>query len=167
MLMKPGLRKFALTAHITTSVGWLGAVVGFLAHAIASMTMDDAEMLRTAYFFMELTLWYILLPLCVASLVTGLIQSLGTKWGLFQHYWVLVKFLLTVFATIILLTFMRGFDLPTIAVETTASGTQSGGHGAASPVLHAAGGLVLLLVAVVLSVYKPWGKTPYGRRRTH
>jgi hypothetical protein len=62
---------------------------------------------------------------------------------------------------------MRGFDLPTIAVETTASGTHSGGHGAASPVLHAAGGLVVLLVAVVLSVYKPWGKTPYGRRRTH
>lgn len=165
MLMNPGLRKFALTAHITTSVGWLGAVAGFLAHAIASMTMQDAEMVRSAYFFMELTLWYVLLPLCVASLVTGIIQSLGTKWGLLRHYWVLVKFLLTVFATIILLTFMRGFDLPTIAVETTASGMHPGGHGAASPVVHAAGGLVVLLVAVVLSVYKPWGKTPYGQRR--
>lgn len=81
MLMRPGLRRFALTAHITTSVGWLGAVAGFLTHAIASMTMQDAEMLRTAYYLMELTLWYVLLPLCLASLVTGLIQSLGTKWG--------------------------------------------------------------------------------------
>jgi len=92
MLMRPGLRRFALTAHITTSVGWLGAVAGFLAHAIASMTMQDAEMLRTAYYLMELTLWYVLLPLCLASLVTGLIQPLGTKWGLFRHYWVLVNF---------------------------------------------------------------------------
>ncbi len=163
-IMTPGLRKFALTAHITTSVGWLGAVVGFLAHAIASMTIQDAQMISSAYFFMELTLWYVLLPLCVASLVTGLIQSLGTKWGLFQHYWVLVKFLITVFATVILLTFMRGFNLPTVAVETTGSVVYSGGHGAASPVVHAVGGLVVLLVAVVLSVYKPWGRTPYGRR---
>ncbi len=82
MLMKPGLRKFALTAHKTTSVGWLGAVVGFVAHAIAGMTSQDAQMVRAAYLVMELTGWYVLVPLSLASLVTGLIQSLGTKWVL-------------------------------------------------------------------------------------
>jgi hypothetical protein len=29
MTMTPGLRKFALTAHVTSSVGWLGAVAAF------------------------------------------------------------------------------------------------------------------------------------------
>jgi len=33
--MTPRLRKFVLTAHVTLSVGWLGAVAGFLALAIA------------------------------------------------------------------------------------------------------------------------------------
>jgi hypothetical protein len=130
------------------------------------MTSQDAQMVRAAYLIMELTGWYVLVPLSLASLATGLIQSLGTKWGLFRHYWVLVKFLLTVFATIILLTFMRGFgDLARVAVEPALAGVDFHGHNGASPVVHAGGGLLVLLVAVVLSVYKPWGKTGYGRRK--
>ncbi len=31
MTMTPGLRTFALTAHVTSSSGWLGAAAGFLA----------------------------------------------------------------------------------------------------------------------------------------
>lgn len=163
--MKPGLRKFALTAHITTSVGWLGAAVGFLAHAIAGMTSLDAQMVRSAYLIMELTGWYVLVPLSLGSLVTGLVHSLGTKWGLFRNYWVLVKFVLTVFATIILLTFMRGFsNLATAALDPALSGGNFGGHSGASPVVHAGGGILVLLAAVVLSVYKPWGKTRHGLR---
>jgi hypothetical protein len=166
MLLKPGLRKFALTAHITTSVGWLGAAVGFLAHAIAGLTSQDAQMVRAAYLVMELTGWYVLVPLSLASLATGLIQSLGTKWGLFRHYWVLAKFLLTLVATIILLTFMRGFSgLVSVALDSELSGVNLGsGHGAASPVVHASAGILVLLVCVTLSIYKPWGKTPWDRR---
>lgn len=167
MLMTSGLRKFALTAHITSSVGWLGAAVGFLAHAIAGLTSQDAQLVRAAYLIMEFTGWYVLVPLSLASLATGLIQSFGTKWGLIRHYWVFVKFVLTVFATIILLTFMQGFgDLARVALEPGMSASDFGGHrGAASPVVHAGGGLLVLLVAVVLSVYKPWGKTRYGLRK--
>ena len=166
--MTPGLRKFALTAHITSSVGWLGAAVGFLAHAIASLTVQDANMVRAAYQIMELTGWFVLVPLSIASLVTGLVQSLGTKWGLFRHYWVLAKFLLTVFATIILLTFMQGFaQLADVAAQSAVSSGDVGGHhrGAASPVIHAAGGLLVLIACVTLSVYKPWGKIGYGRKQ--
>ena len=166
-IMTPGLRKFALTAHITSSVGWLGAVVGFLAHAIVSLTMQDAHTVRAAYQIMELTGWFVLVPLSIASLVTGLVQSLGTKWGLFRHYWVLAKFLLTVFATIILLTFMQGFaQLADVAAQSAVSSGDLGGHrGAASPVVHATGGLLVLIACVILSVYKPWGKIGYGRKQ--
>lgn len=167
MLMKPGLRKFALTAHITSSVGWLGAAVGFLAHAIAGLTSQDAQLVRAAYLIMELTGWYVLVPLSLASFATGLIQSFGTKWGLIRHYWVFVKFALTGFATVILLTFMKGFgDLARVALEPGMPANEFGGHqGEASPVVHAGGGLLVLLLAVVLSVYKPWGRTRYGLRR--
>ncbi|MDQ3220976.1 MAG: hypothetical protein M3Q26_09590, partial [Acidobacteriota bacterium] len=53
-IMTPRLSKFALTAHITSSVGWLGAVVGFLALAIAGLTSDDAQTVRASYLAMEL-----------------------------------------------------------------------------------------------------------------
>ncbi len=119
MTMTPWLRKFALTAHVTFSVGWLGAVAGFLALAVAGLTSQDAQMVRAAYLAMELIGWFVIVPLSLASLLTGLVQSLGTQWGLFRHYWVLVKFLLTVVATLVLLVHMQPISyMAGVAAET-------------------------------------------------
>jgi hypothetical protein len=103
MTMTPSFRKFALTAHVTCSVGWLGAVAGFLALAVAGLSGQDAQMVRAAYLAMNVTAWFVIVPLAFAALLTGLVQSLGTRWGLFRHHWVLAKLLLTVIATIVLL----------------------------------------------------------------
>jgi hypothetical protein len=107
MAMTPRLRKFALTAHVTSSVGWLGAVAGFLALAIAGLISPDGQLVRAAYLAMKLTAWYIIVPLSLASLLTGLVQSLGTKWGLFRHYWILAKLLINILATTGLLVHMQ------------------------------------------------------------
>lgn len=101
--MTPRLRKLGLTAHIIFSVGWLGAVAGFLVLSIAGLTSQDAEVVRSAYLVMNLIGWFIIVPMSLAALATGLVQALGTEWGLLRHYWVLVKFLLTILATIALL----------------------------------------------------------------
>jgi hypothetical protein len=148
--MTPRLRKFALTAHVTSSVGWLGAIVAYLALAIAGVASHEAEVVRSAYFAMELTGWFVIVPLSLAALLTGLVQSLGTEWGLFRYYWVLVKFVLTVGAVTILLLHM-----PAVSRRS----------GVTSEVIHAGGGLLVLLTATALSVYKPWGRTRYGRRQ--
>jgi hypothetical protein len=159
----PGLRKFALTAHVTVSVGWLGAVAAFLGLAIAGLASQDAQTVRGAYLVMELTGWFILVPLSVASLLTGLVQSLGTTWGLFRHYWVMFKLLINVFATIVLLMYMQTLEyFAGVAADTRGdlSGLRS-----TSPVLHAGLALLLLLIATTLAVYKPRGVTPYGQRK--
>ncbi len=166
MTMTPRLRKFALTAHVVSSVGWLGAVVVFLALSVAGLTSQEAQTVRAAYLAMNSTGWFVLVPLSFASLLTGLVQSLGTKWGLFRHYWVLFKLLITVFATIVLLLYMQTLDyLAGLASQTTSSGADLGVLRNPSPVLHAGGALLLLLVAATLSVYKPRGMTRYGRRK--
>jgi len=171
MIMTPRLRTFALTAHVTSSVGWLGAVAGFLALAVAGLTSQDAQTVRGAYLTMELIGWYALVPLSLASLLTGLVQSLGTTWGLFRHYWVLAKFLINVFATIVLLSYMMYRQtlsyLAGVAAETTLSSADLLGVRSISPVLHAGVALLLLLVATTLGVYKPRGMTRYGRRKQH
>jgi len=63
MTMTPRLRKFALTTHITSSIGWFGAVAAFVALAIAGMISYDAQMVRAAYLAMELTTWFVIVPL--------------------------------------------------------------------------------------------------------
>lgn len=76
---------------MTCSVGALGAVAAFLALAVAGLGGNDAPVVRAAYLGMDLTARFVIVPLVLASLVTGLIQALITPWGLFRHYWVLAK----------------------------------------------------------------------------
>ena len=168
MALTPRLRKLALTAHVVSSVGWLGAVVAFLALSIAGLTSQDPQTVRGAYLVMELTGWVVLVPLSLASLLTGLVSSLGSTWGLFRHYWVLCKLLINVVATIVLLLYMQTLDyLGDIAAATALSGTGLRGLKDPSPVLHAAAALLLLLVAMTLAIYKPRGLTWYGQRTRH
>jgi hypothetical protein len=164
MTMPPGLRTFALTLHVTFSVGWLGAVVAYLALAVAAVTRQDALTVRAAWIAMELIGWFAIVPLSVASLLSGLVQSLGTPWGLFRHYWVLFKLLLTVVATIVLLLHM-----PTVSFLAGVAAATDKAHlgGLASQLFHAGGGLLVLLVITTLSVVKPRGMTPYGWRKQH
>ena len=163
--MRARLRQFALTAHVVSSVGWLGAVAGFLALAIAGLTSQDAQLVRATYVAMEATGWFVLVPLAAASLLTGLVQSLGTKWGLFRHYWVVMKLLINLIASVVLVMYMQTLDsLADRARATSASGDLSGLQ-TPSPVLHAAAALLLLVVATTLAVYKPRGLTRYGWRK--
>jgi hypothetical protein len=160
--MTPRLRKFVLTVHVSSSVGWLGAVGGSLALAVAGLTSQDAERVRAVYVALELTGWFVLVPLSLASLLTGIVQSLGTKWGLFRHYWVLAKLVINLLATIILLLYTQTLSsLADVARDTTQV------TGDPSPVLHAGAGLLLLLGATALAVYKPRGLTRYGQRKQH
>jgi hypothetical protein len=75
MIMTPRLRKFALTADVTSSVGWRGAVAGFQALAIAAVGSREPEAVRGLYLAMAQTGWNVIVPFCLASLVTGLIMS--------------------------------------------------------------------------------------------
>jgi hypothetical protein len=146
MALTPRQRKLALTAHVTASVGWLGAVVAFLALSIAGLTSQDPQTVRGAY----------------------LVCSLSSSWGLFRHYWVLFKLLINVVATIVLLLYMQTLDaLGDVAAATASSSSGLRGLGDPSPALHAAAALLLLLLATTLAIYKPRGMTRYGQRTQH
>jgi hypothetical protein len=167
MTMTAGLRKLALTTHVTSSVGWLGAVAGFLALAIAGVTSQDTQIVRAAYLSMHVITWFVIVPLSLAAFLTGIVQSLGTTWGLFRHYWVLTKLLLTVLATIILLLHTQPIDrVAALAAETTLSRADLW-QLRLQLVGDASAALFVLLVTTTLSVYKPWGMTSYGVRRQY
>jgi membrane-bound metal-dependent hydrolase YbcI (DUF457 family) len=162
--MSPGLRKFALSAHLTLSVGWIGAVAAYIALDVAAATDQDTQTLRAAYLAMELIAGYVIVPLAFASLLTGLVMSVGTKWGLFRHYWVLISLMLTILATVVLLAEMRTIShFAEIAADPTTSSDELRALG--STLVHSVGGLMVLVVILVLNVYKPRGLTRYGWRK--
>jgi hypothetical protein len=165
MTMPPRLRKLALTAHVTASVGWLGAVAAFLALAVVGLTSQDTHRVRAAYLAMELTASFVIVPFSFASLLTGLVQSLGTVWGLFRHYWVVAKFLITLLSTVILVVHMRpiGYMAGVAASATLSSGDYR--QLRIQLVADAGAALVALLLATALSVFKPRGLTAYGWRK--
>jgi hypothetical protein len=164
--LSPRARKLVLTAHVATSVGWLGAVAAFLALAVAGLTSGDDQMVRAAYLAMRWIGWGVIVPASLASLLLGLVPSLTTEWGLFRHYWVLMKFVITLLAAALLLVHMQPISyMAEVAAQTTLAGDDLlklriqivGDAGAA---------LLALLVATTLSVYKPRGRTRYGRRQS-
>lgn len=164
--MTPRLRRFAFMAHVTFSLGWFGAVVAYFALAFAGLTSSDVLLARSAYLSMEVLGWWVVIPLSLSALGSGLVLSLGTEWGLFRHYWVTTKFLMASVGSIILLTHMRVVGQMSQVARATSFSTGAFGGLRIQLVVHAAGGLLVLAAATALSVYKPWGMTPYGARRT-
>jgi hypothetical protein len=160
--MKPRVRKLALSAHLTFSVGWIGAVLAYLGLGVAAVSSGDVERVRAAWTGMELTGWYVIVPVAVASLLTGLVMALGTRWGLFRHYWVVISFALTVLATVILILHM-----PTVSATADLAQKSNGAtlKALGGDLAHPGVGLVVLLVVQVLNLYKPPGMTRYGWRR--
>lgn len=163
--MSPELRKFVLSIHVTGSVGLIGAIAAFLALAAVGLASHDVQLIRGAYPAMELIARFVIVPLAATALLSGLVQSLGTPWGLFRHYWILAKLLLTTFAIVVLLVKMALIGYAARLSEQTILPRDDLHAAGLQLVVHAAGGLLVLLLPAVLSIYKPQGLTAYGRRK--
>jgi hypothetical protein len=163
MSLAPAARKLVLIVHLMSSVGWIGTVAAYVALGISAVNSQDAQVVRGAWIAMELTGWTVIVPLGVASLLTGILISLGTPWGLFRHYWVVISLALTVLATAILVLHMPDVSAIVSMVRQADDARLAGGYG--GDLGHAVGGLVVLIVIAVLNVYKPQGLTAYGWRK--
>ncbi|WP_206074514.1 DUF2269 domain-containing protein [Antribacter gilvus] len=161
MSMSPAIRKLMLTVHIASSVGWLGAIVAYIALNVPIYASDDQQIVRAAYVMMEPVLRYALIPLAAIALVTGMVQALGTPWGLLRHYWVVISLVLTAFAFVILVLHLPAVEaIAAVAADPAGDVDQLCGD-----LFHAVGGMVVLLVPLALNIYKPRGMTRYGWRR--
>lgn len=161
--MRKSIRKLVFTTHVTSSLGWLGAVIVFLVLAVIGVTSRDEATVRGVYLVMAPTAWLALVPLAHASLLSGVAISLATPWGLFRHYWVVAKLAITLAATIVLVVYMGTFDQMAAAAGNPMVELWRVRN--PSPVVHSTLALVALIVATVLGIYKPFGVTPYGLTR--
>jgi len=162
--MTPAVRKFALTTHVTASVGWAGAVAAFLGLALLGVLSVDAELVRASYIVLHPITWFVIVPFSIAASLTGIVQSLGTPWGLFRHYWLTVKVLLTGVASVVLLVHTQPIDqVAALAIQRLMTPDDLW-RLRLQLVGDASAALFVLFATTMLSVYRPWGLTPYGLR---
>jgi hypothetical protein len=164
MTLRPGARKIVLGVHIAVSVGWIGAVAAYLALDLAAARTEDVALVRAAYTAMSVIAVRVIVPLAVGALVTGIAVSLGTKWGLLRHYWVVISLLLTLLATGVLLVETRTIAELARRAADPAAGLEAV-RVAGGTLVHSIGGLAVLLMILVLNIAKPQGLTRYGWRR--
>ncbi len=132
--MSPALRKLALTVHLTTSLGWVGAVISYLGLGIAAVESSDTETIRAAWTAMEVTGWWVIV------------------------YWTVISLALTALCTLVLVLHMPAVTATARVARTVEGGERMLG----GDLFHPGAGLLLLLVVTMLNVYKPEGLTPYG-----
>ena len=145
-------RKIALTAHILASVGWFGVAVAVVFCAIAAVTTGDPSLSHALYRTIETSIW-LSIPAGVAAVANGSLLGLGGSFGLNRHWWVVAKIVIAV-GVIVTDAVLVGH----VAHEALVSGAAPPLYG--STIAH----VVLLACATVLSVFKPRGRTPWGRR---
>lgn len=154
------IRKTALTAHVLCSVGWVGAVGAFLSLVVVASTTIGAK--RAALLVAAAVVTQaVIVPLALASTVSGVLSSLVSPWGLVRHYWVLAKLALTSVATVVLLLQLRPIlELGAQPVLDQAPGPSPTATVSSllSLLVHAGGGLVVLLVITILGLWKPRGQ---------
>jgi hypothetical protein len=164
--MNPRWRRVALLAHVSCSVGWLGAVVTFMALALIGMSSTNVPTIKAAYLVMEILIWAVILPFNLASLVSGLVCALGTSWGLLRHYWVVIKLVLNLLTTAILLMYTQEIGyFSRLAARTPLSDADLGLLSGSTNLAHCAAALLVILAATGLALYKPRGMTRYGQRK--
>ena len=150
--MTRGLRMFGLILHVVSSVGWFGAAAGFLAIALYARTVGDVQSVHAIGVAISILATFVIVPFAGASLVTGVVLSVASPWGLFRHYWIRVKLVLTMFATVALLREMPRIMSISGAVMPSRVGLEAA---EAKMISHAVGGLVMLALITLFAVCKP------------
>lgn len=165
--LSPKWRKMVLLLHVVSAVGWLGLHIGNVTFAITGLVTDDPVTQRTVFRAVDLLGGMLLIPISLLAFTTGVVLALGTRWGLVRHWWVLTKFVLTLIPVILIpVSLLPGYrDLAELVNEAPAGQVVDTGTSGPSLVIAAIVSTSMYLTSVTLSVFKPWGRTKWGKRR--
>lgn len=163
--MRPATRKWFLFGHVVTSVGWIGAELAVLVCSILAIAGSDPVTTRSANVIAGVLAGTLYFPASLLALATGVVLGLGTKWKLVRYHWVLWKLL----ATLALFAGGNLLVVPSfVAHGEQASRGEIVGANAVSGTGAMSVGLTLLLLATLVSYFKPWSTvfTRAAARRT-
>ncbi len=165
--LTPAARKAVLVLHVVAGIGWMGVDIALLVLLITARTTNDAALVVSGFNAIGMIVPITVPPLSLGILLTGSVLGLGTRWGLVRYWWVLVKLLLSLVMTVLVFASL----LPAVSGIAVLSATTI----SADAVRASLGTLptmllfppvvsfVMLGAATILSIFKPWQRTPWSR----
>src|SRR5918912_1401062 len=151
-------RKLVLTLHVGSSVGWLGAAIAMTVLLVAGLVTGNPALRHSAFTFMHVYDLAVMIPLGYLALITGVLLSVGTNWGLLKHWWIVVKLVLTVAVLVFAGVFTSGWVLEAV-VRTAEDPMADLGTLAAQLVANVVAFNVVFWTNATISMFKPWGLT--------
>lgn len=157
-------RKAILVLHIMVGVGWIGVDLALLPLVITGLTTDDGEAAAASYRAIAVLVPWTVPALSLLILTTGIVLGLGTKWGLLRYWWVTTKLVISIILTALVFVAL----LPAVSSLEVTSATTGDQVRAAldDPAMFLFPPVVsglLLVLATILSVTKPWGQRRKGK----
>lgn len=165
--LPPAWRKGLLVLHIIAGIGWMGVDIALFILLMTARTSDNAVLVASGFNAMRTVVPLAVPPLSLSILITGVLLGLGTSWGLFRYWWVLVKLSLSLLMTVLVFTSLVP-GVSAIALldlsSTSADAVRAGLGDLPTQLLYPPIVSFLMLgAATVLSVYKPWRRTPWSQ----
>jgi hypothetical protein len=164
--LPPAVRKAMLVVHIVMGIGWMGVDIALLVLLLTARTTADPLLVVSGFTSVRTIVPATVPPLSLGILLTGTFLGVGTRWGLLRYWWVVGKLLLSLVMTVLV------FVALVPAVTRISTGLASGVS--AESVRASLGALPTMLlfppivsflmlgVAAILSIYKPWSRTPWA-----
>ncbi|MGW7532045.1 hypothetical protein [Amycolatopsis sp. NPDC054798] len=147
--VSPRWRQTLVWLHVISSVAWMSQALALLVLTLVALSGEQPGPAMTMAKHLDTVL---LAPMANTAAFTGLLLAGATAWGFFRHWWVLVKFGLT------LVQLYAGIFLLSPALTEAAATGAPAWQQAAGTALMASG----LAFQVWISVAKPWSRTPWS-----
>lgn len=155
-------KKWLLSLHILFAAIMLGTSVTFLILSITAVSTKDSGLVLSCYKAMHVLSETSVRASVIGTIVTGILLSLWTHWGLVKYYWIIAKEVLTLVAVILGPIGMYIWTLQGISLLTDVGveGANQGAYVVNTISLFIGIGLqiISLIAMYLLSVFKPWGK---------
>jgi hypothetical protein len=142
-------------------VGWLGLSLGMVTLAMTGLLAESHAVRHGAYAIFHIFDLVIVIPSVVLAIVTGMVVAFGTPWGLVKHWWVLTTFVISLSIPAAAAVEHRWFA--ELVARTADPAARPGSLGVWLAVVVGCFA-VLLWTATILSIFKPWGRTWWGRQ---
>lgn len=165
--LPPAWRKGLLVLHIIAGISWMGVDIALLILLMTARTSGNAVLVASGFNAIRTVVPLAVPPLSLSILITGVLLGLGTNWGLFRYWWVLVKLSLSLLMTgLVFTSLVPGVNAIALLdlSSTSADAVRAGLGDLPTQLLYPPIVSFLMLgAATVLSVYKPWRRTPWSQ----
>ncbi|CAH1201890.1 hypothetical protein [Paenibacillus sp. JJ-223] len=148
--------------HVISASSWIGGTLGMLLLGLYLYSAANGEQLAYTLASMEIIDENLLKYPALMTLLTGILLSIWTQWGLVKHYWIVIKLILTLTTILIGIFFLNHWTASLVDMVSETGFATLQDHNFRSKwlaiLLTASFNLLCLFIMVFITYFKPFGK---------